>query len=302
MVPSLKCGVGGLAPCRSGWLPAPVSSAGWLPAKTGWKPVLLCSRVPALTLAVAMFLQAAFAADKSDKKEPKKPEPPRVIVTLPLAVAAGKTNSVRVRGENLTNVTELRFTDAAVKAVVTLRGQTTVDVPKGGDAKKFGDSQLDVDLYFPADAALGTNYLTVSSPLGQSLPYPLIVLSADELIEEREPNGGFKLAQPLVPGKTLLGALKEAADVDVFRFEGRAGQQAVIEVCAARHGAPLDPLLTLYDAVGHILAVSDDSNGSPDSRLKFRLPADGSYLVSVIDSFDRGGPAYVYLLSVRVEK
>jgi len=273
-----------------------------MPAATGWKPVLLCSRVPPLTLAAAILLQPAFAADKSDKKEPKKPEPPRVIVTLPLAVAAGKTNSVRVRGENLTNVTELRFTNAAVKAVVTLRGQTTLEVPKGGDAKKVGDSQLEVELYFAAETALGTNYFTVSSPLGQSAPHPLLVLSADELIEEREPNGGFKEAQPLVPGKTLVGALKEAADVDVFRFEGRAGQQAVIEVCAARHGAPLDPLLTLYDAVGHILAVSDDADGSPDSRLKFRLPADGGYLLSVIDSFDRGGPAYVYLLSVRVEK
>jgi hypothetical protein len=161
---------------------------------------------------------------------------------------------------------------------------------------------MDVDIAFPADAAPGTNYFTVISPLGQSAPQPLLVLSAEDLIEEREPNGGFKQAQPLAPGKTLLGAVKEAADVDVFRFDGRAGQQADIEVCAARHGAPLDPLLMLYDVAGHILAVSDDADGSSDSRLKFRLPADGGYLVSVIDSFDRGGPTYVYLLRVKLDK
>ena len=128
------------------------------------------------------------------------------------------------------------------------------------------------------------------------------MLSVEELIEEREPNGGFKQAQPLAPGKTLVGTVKEAADVDVFRFEGRAGQQAVIEVCAARHGAALDSLLTLYDTAGHLLAVNDDADGSSDSRLKFRLPADGGYFVSVIDAFDRGGPTYVYLLCVRLEK
>jgi hypothetical protein len=263
---------------------------------------LLCSRLPALLMISALLMQPAIAADKSDKKEQKKPGPPRVVVTMPLAVAAGKTNSVRVRGENLTNVTELHFTNEALKPVATIRSQTTLDLSKGAETNKVGNTQLEVDLFFPADAAPGTNYFTVISPLGRSAPQPLIVLTADELVEEREPNGGFKQAQPLPPGKTLVGVVKEAADVDVFRFDGRAGQQAVIEVCAARHGAALDSLLTLYDAVGHILAVNDDAGGSPDSRLRFRLPADGGYLVSVIDSFDRGGPAFVYLLRVRLEK
>jgi len=248
-----------------------------------------------------MLLQPVFAAEKSDKKEPKKPEPPRVIVTMPLAIAAGKTNLVRIRGEHLTNVTELQFTNAAVKAVATIRARTTIDVPKGADTNKVGNAQMEVEFDVPADAARGTNYFTVISPIGRSAPQPLLVLPADELLDEQEPNGGFKQAQPLPPGKALLGTVKEAADVDVFRFDGRAGQQAIIEICAARHGAALDPLLTLYDAVGHILSVSDDAGGSPDSRLKFRLPADGGYLVSVIDSFDRGGPAYVYLLRVRLD-
>ena len=298
-------------PCRDGRPPLKrysrlpsaegASSDRRLAVGAGETPALLCSRGTAFALAVAVLLQSAFAADKSDKKEPKKPEPPRVIVTMPLAVAAGKTNLVRVRGENLTNVTELHFTNAALKAVATIRSQTTLELPKGVETNKVGNTQMEVDFYFPADAACATNYFTAISPLGQSAPQPLIVLSADELIDEREPNGGFKQAQPLAPGKTLVGAIKEAADVDVFRFEGRAGQQAVIEICAARHGAALDSLLTLYDAVGHILAVSDDAGGSPDSLLKFRLPADGSYLASVIDSFDRGGPAYVYLLRVSLE-
>jgi hypothetical protein len=255
-----------------------------------------------LALAATVLLQVAFAADKSDKKEPRKPEPPRVVVTMPLAIAAGRTSSVRVRGENLTNVTELRFTNAAVKAVAIIRAQTTIDVPKSVETNKVGNTQLEVEIDVPADAAPGTNYFTVISPIGQSAPQPLVMLPADELIEEREPNGGFKQAQPLAPGKTLVGAVKEAADVDVFRFEGKAGQRAVIEVCSARHGAALDPLLTLYDAGGHLLAVNDDADGSADSRLKFKLPADGAYLVSVVDAFDRGGPAYVYLLGVSLEK
>jgi len=293
---NLKVGQASRLPSAEGAFPLGRFAAG-----AGETPALRWGRVPALALAAAILLQPAFAADNSDKKEPKQPEPPRVVVTMPLAVAAGKTNSVRVRGANLTNATELRFTNAAVKAVAIIRARSTIELPKGVETNKVGNTQMEVELHIPADAAPGTNYFTVISPIGQSAPQPLVVLSVDELIQELEPNGGFKQAQPLAPGKTLLGAVKEAADVDVFRFDGRAGQQAVIEVCAARHGAALDPLLTLYDAVGHILAVSDDANGSPDSRLKFRLPADGGYLVSVIDSFDRGGPAYVYLLRVRLE-
>ena len=102
----------------------------------------------------------------------------------------------------------------------------------------------------------------------------------------------------MVP-QVVEGRISQAQDVDVFRFEGKQGQQLILEVFAARHGSALDSLLTLHDADGRTLAVSDDIEGSSDSRIEVTLPKTGVWYVSVIDAHDQGGPTHVYRLSVR---
>jgi hypothetical protein len=87
--------------------------------------------------------------------------------------------------------------------------------------------------------------------------------------------------------------------VDVVQFDGRAGQRITAEVTAARHGSPLDAILTLYDSDGRTLATNDDSEAGTDSMLRATLPADGACFLSLMDAHDRGGPAHVYLLVVR---
>jgi hypothetical protein len=89
--------------------------------------------------------------------------------------------------------------------------------------------------------------------------------------------------------------------VDVFRFDGNAGQKVICEVFAARFGSPLDSILTLYHAKGGQLASNDDE-GSTDSRLEITLPKKGVYYLSLIDAHDQGGPAHVYRLVVRLAK
>jgi hypothetical protein len=256
----------------------------------GWLPALVW-------LTTILFSASALAEDKKEK-EPGKPEPPRITVTLPLAVTMGVTNHIRIRGADLTNVTALRFTNGNTGAGIEIKAATKVDLPKDADAKKLGDTQVEVDLTFPANAVAATNYFIVVSPAGQSQTQPLILLPAGILLPEKEPNGGFRQAQTVVPGKTIQGVIKEAGDVDVFRFEGRAGAWVRGEVYAARGGAALDALLTLYDADGHSLAVNDDMEGRTDALLRAKLPADGTYFLSLIDAQDKGGPTYVYLLSI----
>ncbi len=256
--------------------------------------------LPALALCLLALCPAALAAD--EKKEEKKPEPPRVIVAMPLAVSPGATNKVRVRGNNLTDATEARFTNAALKADLVIKSKTKVEVPKDADAKKVGDAQIELEVSFPAGTPPGTNGFTVASTHGVSTAHPLVILPAGEMIDEKEPNGGFKQAQPIEPGRTVLGAVKEAADVDVIRFEGKAGQRVRVEVAAARLGSALDALVTLHDAGGHILASNDDADGSADSLLVAKLPGDGTYFVSLIDAQDRGGATSVYLLRIELVK
>jgi hypothetical protein len=72
-----------------------------------------------------------------------------------------------------------------------------------------------------------------------------------------------------------------------------------LEVNASRFGSPLDPLLTLYNDAGQVVAGSDDVDGSTDARIEITLPRDGAYHLSIADANDQGGPQYLYRLSVR---
>lgn len=236
------------------------------------------------------------AKDKQDKQEKPTPQPPRVAFILPFAVAAGKTALVKIRGQNLTNVTEVRFTNTASPATLTLKSKEKVEVPKDAEAKKAGDAVVTVELLFPAASTVTTNWLVVTNPEGVSDPKPLLVVPEDALVEEKEPNGGWKAAQRIQIGQTVAGGIKEPGDVDVFRFSGKRGQRIELEVMASRWGSMLDSAVTLFDNAGHMLATADDGPEGADSVLSCTLPADGDYYASLIDAQDKGGTGYVYLL------
>src|SRR5437764_6753845 len=197
-----------------------------LPTKpVGW-PFLkhtLRSAIPnaALVLFTAVF--AVLADEPKEKTETKKPAPPKVPVALPLAITGGVTNKILLRGLNLTNATEVRFTNSAAQPDVAIRSRAKVEVPKEQDAKKVGDTQLGLEARFPDQPCVLTNYFVVITPEGQSDPQPMLIFPAGSLIEEKEPNGSFRQAQTIEMGKTIRGIVKEAGDVNVFRFEGTAG-------------------------------------------------------------------------------
>jgi len=248
-----------------------------------------------------LLLSAAIGWADEKKEEKKKPEPPSIAVVIPLGVTAGMTNQIKIRGQNLTNVTELRFASTNCHAEIVIKSKGKVDVPKEMDAKKVGDTQLEVELTLASDTPLGTNNFTLVSPDGESPPHPLLVAEPGSIVSEKEPNGGFREAQEIQFAKPMQGAISEAKDVDVFRFIGKASQRIVAEVFADRFGSPLDSALTLYDERGHILASNDDSDSGADSLLRAQLPADGTYFLSLIDAHDRGSRAHVYQLVVKLE-
>jgi hypothetical protein len=259
-------------------------------------PSLFRSSRPILAFVVLSAL--ILPTEAEDKKDEKKKEPPRVVVVVPLAVTAGTTNKVRVRGNNLTNTTEVRFLSApSIDAKIKSTGKA--DFPKDADVKKFGDTQIELDLWIRADNSLGTNQFVVITPDGQSEPHVVDVVTNGMLIMEKEPNGGFRKPQPIDFGKTVHGLIQEAADVDVFELRSTGSATIEAEIVAARLGSPLDSIVTLYDHNGHILAVNDDGAGS-DSLLRAKVNDAGLYLLSVMDAHDRGSAAHVYELKVRL--
>lgn len=123
---------------------------------------------------------------------------------------------------------------------------------------------------------------------------------------ETEPNNNLDEAQSVETPVTVNGRIDKAGDVDVFRFEGKAGQEIVAEVLARRLNSPLDSLLRLTDAAGTVLEWNDDQEDKEfglvthhaDSYLRVRLPQDGSYCVELSDQQRQGGDAFAYRLSL----
>ena len=255
-------------------------------------------RGAAVCVAMAMSALHAFRAIAAEEKKPeKKKEPPRVVVCIPLGVIPGTTNQIKVRGLNLTNVAEIRFADAT-NITAKIKSAGKADVPKDQDAKKSGDTQLEVELRLGENTPPGTNSFTVVSPDGESPPHTLLIMAPNSFVSEKEPNGSFRQAQPIQFGKIIQGVIGEPKDVDVFRFEGKAGAEIVAEVFASRHGSSLDSILTLYDDKAHIIATSDDTDTTTDTLLRAKLPSDGPYFLSLIDAHDHGGATCVYHLTL----
>jgi hypothetical protein len=260
------------------------------------RPLLLSVLV--LSLLLAAHLSAPQGDAQGKKKDPKKVAP-RVAMVIPLGASPGKTTKLTVRGLLLDQAKEVRFANPKVAAKILSKGKAPVP-DKNPD--KVGDSQLVAEVTLPAGLPGEPLSFVVVTAAGETKPHQLLVETTLPVLAEKEPNDGFAQAQRIPLPAAVDGVIERPRDVDVFRFEGKAGQKVLLEVLAARHGSGLDSILTLYDAQGREVASNDDIEGSVDSRLEVTLPQTGSYYVSVIDAHDQGGPEHVYRLIVRVLK
>ena len=130
---------------------------------------------------------------------------------------------------------------------------------------------------------------------------------------ETEPNDDARRAQQVALPKILNGRIGRPGDVDVFRFEGREGDEVVAAVLGRRLQSPLDSVLRLTDASGRVLTWNDDTTQKDaghlhpdmgvlthhaDSHVRTHLPKDGTYYVRLADAQDHGGEAYAYRLRI----
>lgn len=243
----------------------------------------------------AVLAMAPISASAQDKKADDKS--PKVIVAVPLGVIAGKTNTVEIRGLNLDTAKALHFTNAAVRATVASKGKA--DLPQNQKKERLGDTQVKAAVFVPADYQGDEAVFTVETPDGKSATAKLAVLRPGAFTEESEDNGSFAKPQVVPLPTTVRGGIKAAQDVDVFAFEGQAGQRVTAEILAARLGSPLDATLTLWNASNTLLASADDAASDRDPRLAFTLPAAGRYFLVVQDAHDAGSAAHGYLLQLQ---
>ena len=253
-----------------------------------------------LTSLLLLFAMACFQTLGQEKKPD---EAPRLLLSSPLGVTAGVASKVVLRGLRLDQVSEVRVGEPPVSAKILSKGK--VGVPQKQDVNRVGDSQIEVEIELPKEAKSGETAVTVVAPSGTSLVHQLFV-DAMPLVAEKEPNDGFRQAQEIKVGDVVEGALHQSQNVDVFRFEGTAGEKVVCEVIAARRGSGLDAALTLFDSRQQLIGSSDDQPerdglsgwSARDSRFEFVVSTTGMIYVVLQDAHDLGGPAHPYRLRV----
>jgi hypothetical protein len=153
------------------------------------------------------------------------------------------------------------------------------------------------------DAPLGLRSARVWTAEGAASGLKFMVGDLPEVVEH-EVDGDPVPVDVTLP-VTINGRIFPRENVDVWAFPLRKGQTACCEVHAARLGSPLDSRLEVLDPQGRVIAENDDAFGA-DSYLHFTAPGDGKYRVRIHDTNFRGGPAYVYRLTLttgpRVER
>jgi hypothetical protein len=171
------------------------------------------------------------------------------------------------------------------------------------------ETQLPLDTRGPGQCIRHTAYRE-GKQLSNSISYAVDTLGE---CMETEANDGIKDAQRIELPKIVNGRIDKSGDVDVFRFEGRAGDEVVVEVMARRLNSPLDSLVRVTDAAGSVVQWNDDHvsmesylhkdviglvTHHADSYLMTELPQDGTYYVHLADAQQHGGDAYGYRLRI----
>lgn len=245
---------------------------------------------------LALFVGLPFLLVAADAKKPD--DKPKVVVAAPLGLTPGNATRLLVRGLKLDTATEVHLHDPKGTAKILSKSKAPLPAKEKDEAGRFGDTQMEIEATLSVDYASPTVTFTVVTPSGETPPHTLFV-DHTPVVVVKNPSNGFQKAQPVQLGQTIEGVVN--GGVEVFRFEGKQGQQIILEVFAARYGSPLDSLLTLYDAEGRIVASNDDVDGTADSRIGTTLPATGAYYVSVVDANDVGSPSNIYRLVARAK-
>ncbi|WP_146530269.1 hypothetical protein [Novipirellula artificiosorum] len=186
--------------------------------------------------------------------------------------------------------------------------------PLGGQAEvatrvEFSGWNLPMRTEFKTFKASGIHSISVRDGKRLSNRLPFAVDTLPEC-SETEPNNELGHAEPVTMPVIVNGRIASPGDVDMFCFEGRAGDNIVAEVKARRLGSPLDSALKLTSASGDQLAFNDDYEDRAaglvthhaDARVSFEIPADGLYYLSLGDLQQKGGPEYGYRLHINQQQ
>jgi len=194
---------------------------------------------------------------------------PSIVSVKPLAVAAGESSTIEIRGSNLDGVNTLILPSGITAEVIEVAGD-----------------HVKARVSVPREVAPGPASVRVLSPRGLSNAKTLIVGRPIPVVAEVEPNNGFRQPQLVKAPGAVDAVVNNGSDVDVYALDMKAGQTLVAEVVAQRAGSGLDALVTIFSPEGREMASDDDLFGR-DAAAWALIPTTGRYLVQVMDANGR---------------
>jgi len=159
-------------------------------------------------------------------------------------------------------------------------------------------------------------YTTLNKGALASNRVPYTIDSLEECMEAKA-NDSIKEAQLISMPMIINGRISESGDVDVFKFQGKAGEKIVAEVNARKLNSPLDSIVRLTDESGKVLGVNDDYvdkdkflhkdltgliTHNADSYLLAELAEDGTYYLHITDVQNHGSDAHGYRLRIGLQE
>lgn len=214
----------------------------------------------------------------------------RLYSVYPPGAQAGTTVDVNLAsGEDLDEVDALHFTHPGITAVQKMQGAEGAQQPV---ANTFV-------VTVAADVPAGIYEAYCEGRFGASNSRRFVVGTREEVLED-DANNTPDVAKPLEIGKVLNGRADRATDIDWFRFTATAGQRIVFDCRSERIDSRMDPTLEIYDTTGRRRLEFARNVRGRDAVLVFEVPADGEYLLRVLDQTFSGGNDYFYRLTPRV--
>lgn len=226
---------------------------------------------------------------------------PMLMSIEPVASQIGNTSEHTIKSRySMAGAYAIMVSGSGVRGEVVTNPDSSSTDPK---AKPDSGESLKIRLQVEPDAMPGIRDLRVATPRGVST-VGQIVLVADPVVFEENDNDTADKAQRVTLPVTVCGRIEKAEDVDFVRFQVDAGSSLCCHVMCMRLQDRIhdlqqhtDPILTIYDANGGVVASSDNElRGDP--LICHRFDRDGEYVLEIRDVRFQGNTYWQYSLEI----
>jgi hypothetical protein len=248
--------------------------------------------IPTMNSRIFALLVVSFTlvAGRTGAQPPAPPPPlaPTLAPIMPLGMQRGTALEVTLTGTNLAEPTGV-WTSFSAK----------VTIPT--DAKNgTNPASLRVKIELAKDAPLGFHSIRLATKKGMSNARLFCIDDLPQVMESAN-NHDPKTAQVL-PVPCVLVGRADAETTDYFKIGVKANQRISFDLLGHRLGSPIDPQITLLDAVTGRELPGGFNNDAPglqtDARLTYTFKQAGDVLIAVRDVSYRGGADFHYRLRI----